>query len=209
MELPADLAASEMFTVSGRQGWTSTQSVRFGAWEAKSIDRSWTRGNDLRFNEYERNRRRQGYAFTLNGEASTDWRVECLAGLLVRGATVHGVTIEGTNRSSLDCELRPAGSDATFHLVLAEEGEKPLTGMLNGPATAIQVIGTNRMRGGVVPAGFTTGYRFEQAGRALAAVDVMNDGTVRFRAGTDAAARSAIAAAATALLLLEDLRATL
>jgi len=113
MERPAELAANEAHAVSSRQGWTATQSVRFASWEAKSIDRSWTRGNDL------------------------------------------------------------------------------------------------RIRGGIVAAGFTTGYRFERDGRAVAAVDVMNDGSVWFHAGADAGARAVIAAAAAALLLLEDLRATL
>jgi hypothetical protein len=210
MELPGELAATERLAVTGRQGWTATRAVRFGAYEAAAVDRSWTWGNDLQINEYERNRRRQGYAFTLRAGAEGAWRVECDARLLVRGVTVRGVTIEGENRSSLECEVKPEGvTSGSWRLALAEQGEKPLAGTLAGPGGSFAVAGTNQLQGTPLPAGQATGYRFERGGRVHGAVEVINDGAVWLHGATEVRELAVLAAAATALLLLEDLRATL
>lgn len=211
LEVPPELSTAERLPVSGRLGWTATQSVRFGGWRADSVDRAWTRGRDVRINAYSRETRQQGYAFTMRGPADAPaWRVECEAVVRVRGANVRGITVEAENRSSLDCELRPEAGprSETWRLELDESGEKPLTGRLVMGESSFDVIGTNRVEGGALPAMVTTGYRIDRDGRARAAVEAMNDGAVWLNAA-DTREASLLAATAAALLLLEDLRASL
>jgi len=60
-----------------------------------------------------------------------------------------------------------------------------------------------------LPAGQTTGYELRSGDRVVGAVEVIGGGAVRLRPELGATERAVLAATAAALLLLEDLRATL
>jgi hypothetical protein len=209
MQMPAELAGTSALAVEGRQGWKINERISFGSYVARDVDRSWTRGSDLRILSYTSSKRRQSYRFTL-AEGGTDrYHADCESAFRERGAEVRGIEIEATNRTALECRIRSAADPAdAWTMKLAEERERPFSGTLAGSASTLQVVGTNRVEGGVLPVEGASGYRFEQDGRAIAAVDVMNDGTVFLPAAADAR-RALIATAAAALLLHENLRETL
>lgn len=207
--LPEGLRAAPRMHVEGRQGWKIDQRLRFGPYEAHPVDRSWTRGRDVRVLTVGRSRRRQRYAFTLREQGREPWRVECEAFLRTRSVDLGVVQVEPENASALDCRLRPLGGvGEEWWMVLDEEGERPLRGTLQDGERVLDVVGTNRLER-ALPVRSTTGYRIAEEERDLAAVEVVNDGAVWLDPGLTPAERSPLAAATAALLLLEDLRETL
>ncbi|HRI13799.1 MAG TPA: hypothetical protein PLX89_12430 [Verrucomicrobiota bacterium] len=73
----------------------------------------------------------------------------------------------------------------------------------------VRVTGTTRLASSPLPLDRPSGYTISLADRDLAAVDVVDDGQVRFAAGMDAALEPVVAGTAAALLLAEELRTTL
>lgn len=204
MDLPADLAGLSAMPVEGRQGWKFNEKIRFGDFEAREVDRSWTKGSDFRILTYSSSKRRQSYEFTLVERGSARVNARCEAAFRARGAEVRGVEIVGTDRTALECAIRALDDPQdVWTLRMAEERERPMKGSLRGTGASYEVIGTNRVAGGVLPVENASGYRFQQNGHALAAVDVLNDGAVYLGSGER---RPVLAAAAAALLLHENLR---
>lgn len=209
MPVPETLAASERMPVQGRQGWKLNQQIRFGPFETSEVQRSWTRGRDLRVLAYERNNRRQQYSFTLREAAQDRWRVTCAATLLARTIHTPVVDVEPTNRSALHCSLRSLeGSGEVWELMLHEQRERPLAGTLTRDGATLRVLGTNRLDRALSTSA-TTGYEIQENGRVLGAVEVINDGAVWLRGDVAPGSRSLVSATSAALLLLEDLRETL
>lgn len=232
MPLPDELSGGERWPVQGRQGWKIQERLQFGPYAAEDVDRSWTRGRDLEVMIYERNRRKQTYSFTLAEQGSAAWHAACSTSLDRRTVHTPDVDLEFEDRSQLDCELTEAGGSATWLLVLGERYADPLEGRLyenltgltegtadsRGPTgmrrgadagpSSFHVRGTKALDGGL-PSGTTSGYLIESGTGAVAAVEVVNDGSVTLRPTLDPEERSLLSAAAAALLLLEELRSVL
>lgn len=232
MPLPDELSGGETWPVQGRQGWKLQERLHFGPYAAENVDRSWTRGRDLEVMIYERNRRKQTYSFTLAEQGSAVWHADCSTSLDRRTVHTSDVDLEFEDRSRLDCELAEAGGSARWLLVLGERYADPLEGRLyedlggitdgtagsRGPTgthrgadigpSSFQVRGTKALDGGL-PSGTTSGYLIESGTGAVAAVEVVNNGSVTLRPTLDPAQRSLLSAAAAALLLLEELRSVL
>lgn len=212
--MPVDetLASGEYLTVEGRQGWKIHERITFGSYATENVDRSWTKGSGFAINEVEMNRRRQTFSFTLFGAGSPLYTVACEVRLRHGEVNTPIVDVEFRNRSKVDCLLDAADTgepDRTdWTLALEERGEKPLTGVLSSRGGAFDVSGTNKLKGGL-PVSFTTGYYIRRDGRDIGAVEVVNDGAVRIKADLSATDKHAVAAASAALLLLEDLRASI
>ncbi len=84
-----------------------------------------------------------------------------------------------------------------------------MQGTLSQGNQVLAVRGTNRLAGTPFPLGDTSGYVFEAGGRTIAAVEVINNGAVWLSPGLDPALCGPVTAAISALLLFEELRATL
>lgn len=210
MPLPQELSASQRLSVEGRQGVKIRERLRFGTWEAADVDRSWIRGRDIPVQQLERNRRREELAFELREAGTRRATARCETSLLLQGIHLpRGGRIDPDDRSTVSCAIAPTGGGASWHLDLSERQGRTLEGVLRADATEIQVSGTDRLEGGRLPAGFTTGYTLGVAGRTVAAVEVLNDGAVWLHPSIDPDVRAAVAAAAAALLLIADLRETL
>ena len=210
MAVPPSLASVPALPVSGRQGWKLKESLSFGSFQVTAVQRSWTRGSDLKVDAYERNRRRQTFQFQLseNGTELLSARAQVN---LRRQAVDVGADLEWQNQSSLEVRFQstnPALSGSGV-LVLQEQGERPLSGTLTWGSRIIQVTGTDRLAGTPLPLGTTSGYTLTWEGRDVAAVDVIDGGQVRLADGLEPSLRAQLAATAAALLLLEDLRETL
>lgn len=210
MAVPAELASVPALPVSGRQGWKLKESLGFGSFQVTAVQRSWTRGSDLKVDVYERNRRRQTFQFQLS-ENGTELLTAKAQVNLRRQAVDVGADLEWQNQSTLEVRFQstnPALSGSGV-LALQEQGDRPLSGTLTWGSRVIQVTGTDRLAGTPLPLGTATGYLLSWEGREVAAVDVIDAGQVRLANGLEASLRAQLAAAAAALLLLEDLRESL
>lgn len=209
MRLPDELAQVERLPVTGRQGWKLVERLQFGDFSVHDVRRSLTKGGDLQVLFYEGSKRRQTFGFTLTGSGPTVWRGAAATNLRRRALDL-GVEVEMRNKSGFSAHLFPADApEAVWTLALHEKGEKPLAGTLSRGAETITVQGTNRLAGSVFRLADTAGYTFAIGGRSIAAVEVINHGAVWLAPDLDAAWRGPVTAAIAALLLFEELRATL
>ncbi len=210
MSVPPGLASAPTWPVSGRQGWKLNETVAFGPFRAQAVRRSWTRGSDWKVAAYEQSQRRQTFSFTLVGQGRDLLKGEFQTTLRRRGLDV-GVDIDLQNRSALEGKLRGVGdgTPAVWTLQLQEDGERPWAGTVTGGSVVLRVTGTTRLEGSPLPLDRPSGYVISLADRELAAVDVVDDGRVRFAAGMDPALEPVVAGTAAALLLAEELRSTL
>ena len=210
MAMPPNLASVPALPVSGRQGWKLKESLGFGSFQVTAVQRSWTRGSDIKLDAYERNRRRQSFQFRLSENGPELLSAKAQVNLR-RQAVEVGADLEWQNQSSVEVHFQsvnPALSGSGV-LVLQEQGERPLSGTLTWGSRVIQVTGTDRLAGTPLPLGITSGYILMWEERDVAAVEVIDAGQVRIADGLEASLRVQLAATAAALLLLEDLRESL
>jgi len=209
MSLPPELAQSERLPVHGRQGWKRLETLRFGEFTVRDVQRSLTKGSSLQILMYEGAKARQSYGFTVADRTGDAWRGEAETNVRRRALDV-GLEIELRNKSGFGARLRPAARpDEAWLLKLEETRERPLQGSLSAGTRTVAVRGINRLAGTFFVSGETTGYVFELAGRPVAAVEVINDGAVWFSPGLPEDYRGAVTAAISSLLLFEELRKTL
>jgi hypothetical protein len=214
MQLPETLAAAERLSVTGRQGWKRLERLHFGPFSVHDVDRSLTKGGDLRFGSekiafYEGSKRRQTFGFLVSSDGILSWR-GAAATNLHRRALERGIEVELKNQSGFAATLSPAdGSGLPWILELTEKGERPLAGALKQGARTIEVAGTNRLAGSRLPLGDTTGYVFREEDQVLAAVQTLNNGAVWLAPDLSPDLRGPLIAAISALLLFEELRPTL
>jgi hypothetical protein len=211
MRLPDELSQTPRLTVQGRQGWKLTERLKFGEFSVHDVQRSLTKGGDLQILFYEGSKRRQTFGFTLSEGGTPLWLGAAATNLHRRTLeSDDGFEIELRNKSGFAVRLSPlAAADKAWTLELTEKREKPLQGTLSQGNQVILVQGTNLLAGTPFPLGETSGYVFESGGRVAAAVEVINDGAVWLSPGLDPTLRAPVTAAISALLLFEELRATL
>jgi len=211
MPVPDELLAGTRMPVSGRQGFLPGRHLRFGPFEARDMDRSWTRGRERSGDDAGRRtaegRYRQRYSFRLHEGERAIWHVQCQT-------DVQAVVVQaGANQTdlrrvmSLECLLtRPDSDAASWRLALDATGERPPTGQLAGGGRRFLVEGTAALQGTPLTFGRPSGYFILEGLRTLATIEVLGDGVVRLGLGLPAVERDAVVGAATALLLFDDLQ---
>lgn len=205
MPLPDDLTAGERWTVKGRQGLKLRETLRFGPYEAAGVRRSWTLGRDRGSDVVERHERNQHYSFALREDGVDAWLVKCETAHERGTVRTPIVDVDVRNRSRLSCALTEAVGSRTWLLTLAEDRERPLEGVLEGDASTFTVRGTSNLQKGL-PGGSTSGYYITSGDRVVAAVEVVNSGSVTLHPSLDSELKALLSAASAALLLLEELR---
>jgi hypothetical protein len=205
MPLPEGLEGAHGMEVEGRQGLRVRERLRFGAYEAGAVKRSWVRGSDWRILVFEREKRDQTFSFTLAEGGDSRWRADCRTRLRTRGIEIGGVEMRAEDRSALDCSLLSTDGERWI-LSLTEQRDSPLAGTLSSDGRSFEVAGSNRLEGSRLPVEGASGYELRDGDRVAAAIEVLNDGRVWIVAPHD---QALLAATAAALLLVEDLRATL
>jgi len=181
--VPPELAPISRLAVTGREDWISgTKPLHFGEYTLA---------------------RRGSFGFRLTATGRGSWVGDCAPITTERQGPPPIVVA-----SDLRCTLDPGGGDTsrTWRLVVRTlKGEVP-RGDLVGPNARVDVLGANQVQGGSAPGGaLPAGYHILAAGRAVAAVDPLGEGAVWLDTGLAAERRDAIAAAAAALLLWNDL----
>jgi len=206
VSIPSELSGVERLPVEGRQGWRINQRIRFGGYETTNLERSWVKGKDFKFSAYESAKRREQFGFVLTESGQERLGSSCEATLSQRTLRSEVVDVDLRNRSAVFCSLFPSGEAARdWTMSLEEAGEKPLAGELHVGGLSYVVEGTRQLAGGL-RAGETSGYSISRDGHAVAMVEVIGDGSVVISPKCTADERVNLATAATALLLVEDLR---
>jgi hypothetical protein len=210
MPVPETLATAEGMKVSGRQGLRLNETIRFGAYEASPIERSWTRGRDRGATAVARDSERiQSYRFTFREGDVAHWFVACRAAVESVRIDLGVVDVHPSDQSTLYCNLQSTSDRlVAWELELAERRGRPLSGTLTRGDRGFDIVGTNRVAG-ALPLDATTGYEIREGPTAVGAVEVINHGAVWLSPGLDPAHRPVLAAASAALLLLEDLYASI
>ena len=216
--VPATLANVARMPVTGRQGWKIGERLSFGPYVADSVRRSWTSGADFSYGPSggpmnARSRRKQSFAFVQRDAGGAPVSASCETRLRQRAVESKVVDVQLEDASTLDCRLVP-GADTllAWTMALAERRDVPLEGTLVRAAdgrAVYRVRGTNRLQGAAFATGQTTGYELLQGERTVGMVDVTNDGAVTLAPSLPDGARRVLAASASALLLLEELRGTM
>jgi hypothetical protein len=211
MLLPAELAQLQPSPVSGRQGWKLNEKLAFASTRVFDVDRSLSRGNDLGILFYQGSKRRQTFGFSMVDGSGEVWRGAAATNVHRRALSDgNGLSISLTDKSGFAAHLAPLDRPQELWVMeLTEQGEQPLKGSLRHNDVVYAVTGTNKLAGTKLPLEGTSGYVVARGGEALAAVEVINNGAVWVAPHLSAEQRQPLLAAVSALLLFEDLRATL
>lgn len=216
--VPEPLQSAERMPVKGRQGWKVGQRLQWGSYATDEVKRSSTRGGDGAYGSvggptYTNSRRDQIYSFVQHDAGAAPVQASCRARLRQQAVESRVVDVQLGDASSLECRLVPdADTLLAWTVTLAEQREVPLAGPIarvsDSERAVYQVRGVNRLEGVRVASGTTTGYELLQGGRVVGMVDVTSGGAVILSPSLPDGARRVLAATASALLLLEDLRET-
>ena len=211
MAVPVDLEArSDAYPCVGRGGFTLSEKFTFGPYEVVDVHRGWTHRVAWSIALYERSRARQQYEFALrppsgqtwHGQAATGVRKQDLKDTVAGGELTWGLAREMNFVARLG---RNEQCDA-WNLALAEErGGILLNGTLTDGQTAYRIEGSRQLAGTSMPLMENAGFLIYDGTRLVAAVDVVNAGSVRFDQTLTPAQREPLAAAAAALLLYRDI----
>jgi len=210
MAIPNELAMrSEQLICSGRGGFN--EDFKFGAYQVTDVHRGWTRRSACGLWRLERANTQQSYEFSLVAPGEGMWNGQAAAGLQSADLKTEawGGELAIGILSSQNLVVRLGRSDGeAWTLVLNQRSDEDLmTGYLRSEKATYEVAGTHKLAGTPMPLADTAGYVVAKNNVPVAAVDVLNDGTVWLSQGLSGPERNGLAAAAAALLLFQDLNA--
>ena len=201
--------------VQGRQIIGLDSDVTFGPYRAAGVRRGWTGTTTFGAGwgnlDYSFLRSDQRYEFVLLAPGAPHLRCQCAVGVnqqwldlgMGRGGELN---LQLAGQYSLACAMDPGDGTPPWRLTLGRGGDTPLMqGVLTSSRLAYQVRGSQRLAGTPILLTEATGYEFEQAGRPVAAVEVLNEGAVFMPPGPPTPENRALAAAAAALLLHQEI----
>ena len=211
MAVPAELESrAEALPCLGRGGFTISEKFSFGPYEVADVRRGWTRRVAWRILPYERSSARQQYEFTLKTPSGRTWQGRAAVGVRKEDLKDHIAGGELTWGLSRDvnyvARFGVDGQTNAWTLALAEEKNNVvLQGTLTDGQAAWRVEGTRSLAGTSIPLMENAGFLLYEGPRLVAAVDLINAGSVLFDRDLPPAAREPLAAAAAALLLYRDI----
>jgi hypothetical protein len=210
MPVPESLVSAERMAVSGRQGMKLNQELRFGSYRVHPIKRSWTRGRDRgSMPVASQSERSQSFELTIGEDETAFAFVACRASAESVRIDLGVVEMNPADRSALYCNIQSTTDRlVAWEMELQERRARPLAGTITGGPSRFHVVGTNRLERGL-PVDVTTGYELRDGDRVVAAVEVVNGGAVWLSPDLEPGPRRVMAAAAAALLVLEDLYDTI
>lgn len=211
MAVPTELEErSETHPCTGRGGFTLSEKFSFGPYEVADVKRGWTHRVAWGIAMYERSRARQQYEFALRAPSGQTWRGQAATGVRQQDLkdTVAGgeLTWGLTREVNFVARLGREGQTDAWNLALAEErGGVLLNGTLTDGQTAYRVEGSRQLAGTSIPLMENAGFLIYDGPHLVAAIDLVNAGSVRFDQALTSAQREPLAAAAAALLLYRDI----
>ncbi len=211
MAIPSHLEArSEGYPCIGRGGFTLSEQFTFGPYQVENVHRGWTTTTAWGIIFYERSHSRQPFEYTLQGPTGAPWQGQAATGVRksdLKGTVAGGELTWGIG-SDLNFVVRIGQGDEpeAWTLVLGEGNrDTTLTGQYSDGKTTYRIEGSHQLAGSPMPLVDTAGFLIYDGTRLIAAVDLINAGSVYFDRQLSAARRDPLAAAATALLLYQDI----
>lgn len=211
MAVPAGLAAdADTYPCIGRGGFSLAEKFTFGPYAVTDVHRGWTHRVAWGIVMYENSRARQQYEFALQASSGRSWQGQAATGVRkedLKGTAAGGELTWGLSRDvNFVARLGLAGQSNAWTLVLAEErGGVVLKGLLGNGTATYRVEGTRQLAGTSIPLMENAGFLIYAGTRLVAAVDLLNAGSVHFARDLTAVQREPLAAAAAALLLYRDI----
>jgi len=211
MHIPSELLTSiETYPCIGRGGFTLSEQFSFGPFQVENVHRGWTQTTAWGIVFFERSHTRQQFEYTLQGPTGAPWQGQAATG--VRKSDLKGTVAGGDLTWGIGSDqhfvVRIGRGDKpqAWTLVLAEgSGDTTLAGQFSDGQVSYRVEGSHKLAGSPIALTDTTGYLIYQGRLLVAAVDVLNAGSVTFAPEVTVAQRDSLAAAAAALLLYQDL----
>jgi len=216
MAVPPGLkAGSAEFPVKGRTISIFEGSFSFGPYRVVKARRGWTPSQSWsgtwRFINYKVRSARQNYEFTLLPPSGPAWDCRCTTQVdqqIVKamGGKYGEFSMETYGRAGYLCAFQPLDGSGYWQISMTRpSGQTLYSGVLSGPGKRFSVQGTHALAGTSIPLSDPTGYIFSLPGRPVAAVQVINEGTVWISPALPRPQRDALAAAAAGLLLYQEL----
>lgn len=208
MALPGDLQGSaQVMSCKGRMGFN--ENFEMGVYRVFDVKRGWTKRTAWGFFNHEKSRSSQKYEYALTGSDGAVWRGQALAKLRESDFRTEawGGELEIGLASDQNLFIRLGREDAKsgWTMFLMKNLDNVMEGWLGNGAAEYRIKGTRRLAGTPMPLTEASGYVISRDGRSLAAVDVVNAGSVAFSRSLELKERDLLAAAAAALLLYQDL----
>ncbi len=214
MLVPGDLAkVAEEMKVEGRQRFTLKESFTFGPYNVKNVHRGWTKATTIGFFGFSETKAKQSFEFTLQPAEGESWQGKCATGVNREDLKIKdflGGTLDWgiSNEITFLANLLQEGAKQPWRLVMSDLGssKKPqFKGILTDGEQKFAVESTHRFQGSPIPSSDPIGFLISVDGEVITAVEVINKGAVWMQPSLSGALRDALAAAAAALLLYDDI----
>jgi hypothetical protein len=212
LAVPPDLGATAREApCKGRQGFAFNGDFSCGPIQVRNVHRSWTGSSGMATWEFVSARARQRYEFAVTDGTGPVWdgQFAVVAGMAQAelydflGGTLE---IEIDNRASLIGIVMNRETGQVWKLAVARtSGTDLVKGTFRSGTWSIAIDGSRKLAGTPLPISEESGYVLMDEGRALAAVEVINQGAVWIDPAATPDLRGALAAASAALLLYRDL----
>lgn len=212
MMVPPDLRMhSHLYPCQGRQGFKLSEQFSCGPYAVMDVRRGWTRSHSWTIGRFRSAQARQNYEYRVVGPGGVVWygqaatgvtkndiRADVLGGELMWGLTydMHFFVRIGT----------VSHVDRAWSLIMSQgAANKLVSGVLTDNETMYRVEGVDRLEGTPMPLMEASGYLFALDGVYVAAVEVINDGQLRFSTLLNEFQSDLIAAASAGLLLYRNI----
>jgi hypothetical protein len=223
MLLQEPLASAAMpMPVKGRQGWLLNQQLSFGPYQTDQVQRGWTfsYGVDLFLTELQG--AKQKFSFTLQDEKAQRYTVMSahqLRGLSIpadrfapqaRPAVQELLSFTIQTQDMMAATLYDHQQEQIWHMLMMHPEDFRKNGkyvglLTNEKDTPIQVVPVRKLSGQKSWGGDIVGFEFQQDGKSLAAVELLNQGKVWIDNTLTDDMQSLLAAACATLLLQQEI----
>jgi hypothetical protein len=206
MRIPDGFAGqADSYEVSGHSPRRFNEPVRFGPYSALEMREGSTFAWAIPLGVADLGRRSRPFAFTLVAREQAPVEVQCRARTWTFGGdSDHGVELDLTALAGpmLACGLR-FDDGAALPLELARDGTA-FHGRLASPWGDYTLRSVHGFEGSSLASSVANGFEVVRGQRPVALVDRLNAGRVHFDGGLPADERVYLAAAAAALLMLDE-----
>ncbi|MFP4089634.1 MAG: hypothetical protein ACLFUB_10540 [Cyclobacteriaceae bacterium] len=213
-------SASEM-PVKGRQGLMLNQKISFGSYQSERVRRGWTRSHELDFFLAGLEGARQKYSFELFSDRQKVYTV--LAAHKIKGVDLPigrfthtgsalrellSFTVQTEN--SFAASLYNMQDEAIYRLLILNPDDIRKNGRYAGFLTNdldhhIEILPVRKLANQKSIGNEIIDFEFREAGKAVAAVELINQGKVWINPALSPQSQHALAAACATLLLKEDI----
>ena len=212
MALPTNLAAgAQEMACRGRQGFKFNEAFTFLPFKVFDVHRSWTTIQGWDDAWIDSARAKQRYQFSVEEPGRPAWDGQCAVGaefttVELRRFFGGELEIQTEGIQTVLGLLKERGGKKPWKLVLGQQtGEMSMSGVLERDDIRVAIEAQHRLAQTPLPVHDAAGYILTQKRKAVAAVEVLNNGAVWIDPQASPEMRGALAAAASALLLFQDL----